>query len=91
MGWAAYEAHNAAVKASFGPDRLLVFEPSQGWGPLCDFLGVPVPDEPYPNINSSAEFESVWELFESPISAAVRNGDGIQQGPSHEEMFTKRD
>lgn len=88
---AAYEAHIEAVKAAFGPDRLLVFDPGQGWEPLCAFLDVPVPDEPYPNINSSAEFESVWELFESPISDAVRNGEGIQQGPSHEEMFTRKD
>jgi hypothetical protein len=85
----AYEAHNAAVKAAFGPERLLVFEAKDGWEPLCEFLDKPVPDEPYPNINSSAEFESVWALFDSPISAAVRNGEGIQQGPSHEEMFTK--
>ena len=88
---AAYEAHNEAVKAAFGPDRLLVFEAKDGWTPLCRFLDKPVPQDPYPNINSSAEFESVWALFDSPISAAVRNGEGIQQGPSHEEMFTKPD
>ena len=86
----AYEAPNAAVKAAFGPERVLAFQPSDGWAPLCAFLGVKVPDEPYPNINSTAEFESVWELFESPISASVRNGDGIMQGPSHEEMFTRK-
>ncbi len=74
---AAYLAHNEAVKAAFGPERLLVFEAKEGWGPLCEFLDVPVPDAPYPNVNSSQEFEAVWELFESPLGAAVMNGDGM--------------
>ncbi len=53
---AVYRAHNAAVKATIPPARLLVFDGADGWEPLCAFLGVPVPDEPYPNTNSTAEF-----------------------------------
>lgn len=53
---AVYRAHNAAVKAEVPPDKLLVFEGADGWEPLCHFLGVPVPAEPYPNTNSTAEF-----------------------------------
>ena len=53
-----YRAHNAAVKATISPDRLLVFEGADGWEPLCSFLGVPVPDQPYPNTNSTAEFQA---------------------------------
>jgi Sulfotransferase domain len=30
-------------------DRLLVYEVTHGWEPLCAFLGVPVPDEPFPS------------------------------------------
>jgi hypothetical protein len=37
-------------------ERLLVYEVSQGWGPLCEFLGVKVPDAPFPAQNSRAEF-----------------------------------
>ncbi|MFM7119401.1 MAG: sulfotransferase [Gammaproteobacteria bacterium] len=37
-------------------ERLLVFEATQGWAPLCAFLNVPVPDEPYPRVNSTEEF-----------------------------------
>jgi hypothetical protein len=55
---AAFERHNAAVKAAIPPERLLVFEVSQGWGPLCKFLGVPVPDSPFPRVNSREEFFS---------------------------------
>jgi len=55
-----YRAHNAAVKAEVPPDRLLVFDGGLGWAPLCRFLGVPVPDEPYPNTNTTADFQSRW-------------------------------
>jgi hypothetical protein len=41
------------------PEKLLVFEPGDGWAPLCAFLGVPVPDEPYPQVNSTAEFQAM--------------------------------
>lgn len=51
-----YRAHNAAVKATIPPERLLVFDGADGWEPICSFLEVPVPDEAYPNTNSTAEF-----------------------------------
>lgn len=46
---------NASVIAEAPPERLLVFEAKQGWAPLCEFLGVPVPDRPYPRVNSREE------------------------------------
>ena len=52
----AFNAHIAAVKATIPPERLLVYQVKDGWGPLCDFLGVPVPDEPFPRTNDRAEF-----------------------------------
>lgn len=55
---AAYERHNAEVQRRIPAERLLVFEPAQGWEPLCAFLGVPAPDEPFPRTNSREEF---WE------------------------------
>jgi len=36
----AYERHNAAVKMAVPADRLLEFDPTQGWGPMCRFLEV---------------------------------------------------
>ncbi len=53
---AAYERHNAEVRATAPPDRLLDWRPSDGWGPICDALGLPVPDEPFPLTNTTAEF-----------------------------------
>lgn len=53
-----YLAHNEYVKSHAPADRLLVFEASQGWEPLCAFLGTPVPDEPYPRVNTTEEFQA---------------------------------
>ena len=33
-----------------------MFRSRDGWEPLCDFLDVEVPDEPYPKTNPRAEF-----------------------------------
>ena len=38
-----YLDHNEHVKAVVPPDRLLVFNAKDGWAPLCEFLGVPIP------------------------------------------------
>jgi hypothetical protein len=32
--------------------RLLVHSAKDGWEPLCKFLGVPVPDVPYPHVSA---------------------------------------
>ncbi len=52
----AFEAHIHAVKAAIPADQLLVYEVKQGWEPLCAFLGVPVPDKPFPRSNDREEF-----------------------------------
>jgi hypothetical protein len=51
-----FSRHTQEVKAYVPADRLLVFDVAEGWGPLCAFLGVPVPDEPFPRINDAAAF-----------------------------------
>lgn len=53
-----YLAHGERVRATIPPERLLVFEPSQGWGPLCEFLEREVPDEPYPRVNTTEDFQA---------------------------------
>lgn len=57
---AAYRKRAADVRAAIPPERLLVFDVAEGWEPLCRFLGVPVPDEPFPHKNSTEEF---WKIF----------------------------
>lgn len=53
---AVYEAHNEAVVRELGPDRVLVYQVSEGWGPLCSFLDRAIPDDPFPRTNSAREF-----------------------------------
>jgi hypothetical protein len=61
----AYRRHNAAVMSGVPTDRLLVISPGAGWGPLCRFLGRPVPDEPYPHLNDPTRF---WARVEARVS-----------------------
>ena len=55
---AAYERHNAVVRSSVAPNRFLEWTLADGWAPLCDRLAVPVPREPFPWINTTAEFRA---------------------------------
>lgn len=55
------EMHNREVERTIPPDRLLVYEVGQGWEPLCVFLGVPVPDLPFPRANTTEEFVALLE------------------------------
>jgi hypothetical protein len=58
---ACYERHNEQVRRELPGERLLDFQVGQGWEPLCEFLGVPVPDEPFPHLNERTG------MFASPI------------------------
>jgi hypothetical protein len=62
-----FDRHVAEVKAKVPADRLIVFEVSDGWGPLCEALGVDVPDEPFPHLNDTAAFRQMLGM--QPIAA----------------------
>jgi hypothetical protein len=55
---ADFQRHNEEVRKVIPADRLLVYEISQGWDPLCSFLGVPVPAQPFPHSNTSEQFRA---------------------------------
>jgi hypothetical protein len=59
-----FRCWNAEVISILPPERLLVWQLGDGWEPLCAFLDVPVPAEPYPHINSGDD-----------ILAAILEGD----------------
>jgi len=79
--WAtrAFLRHNAAVREEIPPERLLVFEVSEGWRPLCDFLGTEPPDQEFPRLNDPAAFwgrvrDRLAEGAVSPHPTTVTNG-----------------
>ncbi|MBC8172126.1 MAG: sulfotransferase family protein [Anaerolineae bacterium] len=53
---AAYDRHNEAVRQTVPSHRLLEWKASDGWEPICEALGVPVPDEPFPWTNQREEW-----------------------------------
>ena len=59
----AYERHNAAVRETVSRERLVEWQPHQGWEPICRALGLPVPTEPFPHVNTAEE----WAREEAPV------------------------
>ncbi len=54
------------MRRTIAPERLLAYDVSQGWAPLCAFLGVPVPDPPFPRTNTTEEFrETRLSVFDA--------------------------
>jgi hypothetical protein len=56
---AAYERNNAEVRASVPADRLVDWQAVDGWGPLCDALGLAVPATAFPHLNTREDFPHV--------------------------------
>jgi len=52
-----FNKHIELVRTVFPEERLLIHSAKDGWQPLCDFLGVPVPDGSYPWVNESISFK----------------------------------
>jgi len=69
---------NQQVIDGLPAERLLVFSPKQGWAPLCAFLGVPVPDAPFPRVNSRDE-----------IAQVSREHGGLPPDPETAEKFAR--
>ncbi|PCJ17252.1 MAG: sulfotransferase family protein [Gammaproteobacteria bacterium] len=51
-----YEQNIRDVQATIPKERLLTYHLGSGWEPLCEFLEVDIPDQPYPNTNKSEDF-----------------------------------
>jgi hypothetical protein len=73
-----FERRNREVSDSLPPERLLTFSPKEGWEPLCAFLGVPVPDAPFPRVNSRDE-----------LGNASEQEGGLPPDPDQAERFAR--
>jgi len=49
----------ASVRAQCPPAKLLVHDAKDGWAPLCEHLGLPVPEVPYPRVNDGDEMKRI--------------------------------
>lgn len=74
-----YERRNQQIIDTIAPERLLVFHPKEGWEPLCKFLGVDVPTEKFPRVNSRDE-----------LRAAHEDDRGVHPDADEAEAFGKR-
>lgn len=66
---AVYERHNAEVRRAIPSNRLLEFNVSEGWEPLCKFLNLPVPETAFPRVNSTDEFQARFQNQESDTNS----------------------
>lgn len=73
----AFKRHNEEVQRAIPKERLLVFEARDGWEPLCKFIGLPVPDMPYPHANSREELAAMID------AAAADGGDFAAKAGEH--------
>jgi hypothetical protein len=73
-----FTRRNQEVIDTLPPERLLVFSPKEGWGPLCRFLGVPVPNGPFPRVNSRDE-----------LGHASEEHGGLPSDPEAAEKFAR--
>jgi len=80
-----FNQHNDEVIKTIPKDRLLVFEAKEGWAPLCKFLGKPVPNEPYPRVNSKEEMRPMMEAM------AARFAGGMSDDERAEAIKTVKD
>jgi Sulfotransferase domain len=53
-----YERYNERVRREAPADRLLEWRATEGWEPLCRALDLPVPDQPFPHVNTRAEWNT---------------------------------
>lgn len=54
-----FRRHIESVRAGIAPHRLLVYDVTEGWAPLCRFLGVSEPAEPFPRLNDTATIQAM--------------------------------
>ena len=73
-----YVKRNQRVIDTLPAERLLVFHPSQGWEPLCAFLGVDVPPVRFPKVNSRDE-----------LSTAADHEGGMPTDPAKVERWAR--
>ncbi len=54
-----YLSHIDSIKQAIPKDNLLLFDPRDGWQPLCDFLQITnIPSDPFPYLNRQSDYRA---------------------------------
>ena len=61
-----YKENIERCRSEVPSDRLIEFNISLGWEPLCRGLDLKIPQQPYPHVNKAAEFAHRWRNQEDP-------------------------
>ncbi|XP_002122455.3 uncharacterized protein LOC100184414 [Ciona intestinalis] len=73
-----FRQSNSYIMQKAPKENLLVFRVSEGWGPLCKFLGVPIPDTPFPHKNARGGF--LQTLEDHPVFVRMRQETMLSLG-----------
>lgn len=74
-GKAVFRKHNEEVINTVPSEKLLVYDVKDGWEPLCHFLGVPVPNVPFPRSNSGNHFHNMKAItLREAVSDEMKRG-----------------
>ena len=88
-----FNRYNAGIEAAIPAERLLVWNPRDGWEPLCEFLEVDVPSEPLPRVNDTSAFIDgitggaiaaidEWWAQRAPASGQLHGAERTEQAPT---------
>jgi Sulfotransferase domain len=77
---AGMERWNQEVIDTVPSDRLLVWNPTDGWEPLCELLDIDVPSEPLPDVNDTENFQK--NLIMRPAIDAINTWAEQNLGPA---------
>ncbi|KAF4454858.1 hypothetical protein F53441_2728 [Fusarium austroafricanum] len=66
----AYIRHNKFIRENVPKEQLLDFKLTEGWEPLCKFLGKEVPNVPFPHVNDSAAYAARQRTLQKKVIKA---------------------
>jgi len=80
-----FERYVEDVVETVPKERLLVYEVKQGWEPLCEFLGVPVPGTPFPRVNTREDtLRALESMIATPADTSLQ-----QMKERADDLFTE--
>ena len=69
-----FDRWNEEVERRVPAGKLLVYQVSEGWEPLCEFLGVEKPDKPFPHLNEAGAFRKTIRHYMVFVLVALIGG-----------------